>query len=42
MENIYDNEGKAWVVGSFHSSFIEELLDELLDESDLQKFAKNS
>jgi len=31
VENIYDNRGKAWVVGLFHSSFKEELLDEFLN-----------
>jgi len=38
-ENVYVNGGKAWVVGSFHSSFTEWVLDEFSDEHDLQKFA---
>jgi len=33
--NLNDNAGKAWVVGLFHSSFKEELLEEFLDEGDL-------
>jgi len=41
-ENVYCNGRKTWVVGSLHSSFKEELLDEFLDEHDLQKFAENS
>ena len=39
--SIYGNGGKAWVVGSFHSSFKEELFNEFLDEHDLQNFAEN-
>jgi len=35
IENVYGNGGKAWVVGSFHSSFKEKLLDEFLNERDL-------
>jgi len=42
VESVYGNGGKAWVVGSFHSSFKEELFNELLNERNLQNFAKNS
>jgi len=42
LENVYRNGGKACVVGLFHSNFIEKLLDEFLDESDIQKFVENS
>jgi len=41
VRNVYGNEWKTWVIGSFHSSFKEELLDEFLDKGDLQKFAEN-
>jgi len=42
VRNVYDNGCKTWVVGSFHSSFKEELLGEFLDERDLSKFSENS